>query len=94
MCTSPDVARLIGFGIFDLRRAHHDEERVVVALDFRPLVSRQCVFDREVVQAELFLNFSQERLRGFVEANPHECVGPLYHITDVVERHLSNLAAA
>ena len=41
----PHVARLAWLGIFDLRRAHDDEERVVIALNFRALMCGKRVFE-------------------------------------------------
>ena len=90
----PHVARLAWLGIFDLRSAHDDEERVVVALDFRPLMRGKRVFDGQIVEAELLLHFPQQRLVRLVEANPHERVGALDDIADVVERDLADLPPA
>jgi hypothetical protein len=87
----PHVARLAWLGIFDLRRAHDDEERVVIALNFRALMCGKRVFNGQIVEAELFLNLPQERLVRLVEANPHERVGALEHIADIVEGDLADL---
>ena len=54
------------------RRSQHHKEGVAVALDFRPLVTEQRIFDREWMQAELISDRLQfERIRS-VHADPAE----------------------
>ena len=88
-----DRAGLVRLQVFDLGRAQHDEERVLVTFDFGPLVRRKRVFDGELVEAELLLYLPKESLIGLVQANPHERVRAFEDVTDVVERDLADSAA-
>ena len=60
----------------ELRRAEHDEQRVVVLLDLGPLVGRMRVLDGEIVQAELPLHARQDvraRLMPPIQTNRSSC---------------------
>jgi hypothetical protein len=70
-----------------LRRTQHDEERVFVLLDFRPLMRLVGVFDGQVVQAELLLDAAEQCLVRLVEAEPDEAIVLLQHVLDAFDRH-------
>ena len=58
-----------------LRRPQHDEQRILVQLELRPLMRVVGVLDREIVQVELLLDLPQQRLARFVQAHPDEPSG-------------------
>ena len=60
------VSRLVDVA----RRPQHDEERVPVALELRPLVRHDGVLDGELVQAESARDLVQLLARGLVEPDP------------------------
>ena len=86
-------ARFRGLRLLDLSGAEHDEQRVLVTFELRPLVGRQRVLDREIVEPELLLHLAKQRLVGLEEANPHERVGAFDDVADVVERHVADAPA-
>ena len=70
MCVSPNSSWR---GDADhVRRPQHDEQRVLVELELRPLMRVVGVLDGEVVQAELLLHLPQHVLLGLVEPEPDE----------------------
>ena len=83
-------ARFSGLLILDLSGPEHDEQRVLVTFELRPLMGRQRVLDCEIVEPELLLHLAKERLVGLEEANPHDESGALDDVADVVERHVAD----
>ena len=81
------------FRFFDLSRAEDDEQRVLVALDLGALMRRERVFDREIVESELLLHLAKQRLVRLEEPDPHERVGALDDVADVIECHLADASA-
>ncbi len=67
------------------------EEVTGVAVELRPLVRRQRVFDRELVQAELIVELVEVFLRGGTEVHPHHRVGLLEVLGDVGDREIVGL---
>ena len=55
----------------ELRGARHDEQRIAILFDLRPLVGVVGVLDREIVQFELPLYAAQQRHVRFVQPDPH-----------------------
>ena len=76
-----------------LRGAQHDEQRVVVLLELRPLVGVVRVLDGEVVQVELALHLAQQLLGRLVQADPDEAPGPGQHLVDVGDLDVADARA-
>lgn len=58
----------------------------MVELEFRSLVRVECIFNGEVVQAELLLDLFQQRLVRLMQADPYKPLGcGLYPLLDVIE---------
>ena len=58
-----------------LRRARDNEQRVAVAFELGPLVRAAGVLDREVVEAELRLNPTQQRVPRLQQPDPDDVAG-------------------
>ena len=72
--------------VHQLRRVHDREQRTPVGLDLGPLVRVLGILDREVVQVELLLQLVEQRVVGFVQADPDEAaVVDRQHIADLVQ---------
>jgi hypothetical protein len=56
--------------------ARHDEQRVAILFDLRPLVGVVRVFNGEIVQLELPLHTGQKRHVRFVQPDPHHMARP------------------
>ena len=78
----------------ELRRPQHDEERIAVLLELRPLVGTERVLDREVVQAERLLEASQELFVGLLDADPHELIRLAEDVADLGDRDVPDLVPA
>ena len=59
----------------ELRGARHDEQRVAILLDLRPLMGVVGILDREVMQFELPLHAAQQRHIRLMQADPHHVAG-------------------
>ncbi len=85
----------VGFTVFDfvvlapLRGFDHDEQRIAVGLQLRPLVRAQRVFDRQIVQAELLLHLAHKRRFRLPEPQPDEGVRLFDHLADIVDGHFA-----
>ena len=77
----------------DLDRVQHDEQRVAVLLDLRPLVAVARVLDRELVQVELLLHLLELGLGGVLERHPDEAAGPREVVADLAHVDVGELAA-
>src|SRR4030095_6509795 len=77
----------------DVSGAQHEEDRVAVSLELRPLVGASGVLDREVVERELLLDLGEHLFVGLVEADPDEPTGLLEHLADVGDRDLADAQA-
>src|SRR6476619_7377495 len=64
-------------------RAKHDEETIPVLLDLRPLVRAMRILDGQVVKAKFLLDFAQQLLIGFEQADPDKPVLMLELFADV-----------
>jgi hypothetical protein len=60
----------------ELRGARHDEQRVAILVDLRPLVGVACVRDGKFVQVELLLHTGQESHIRFLQPDPHHMARP------------------
>ena len=82
-----DLAELDGFGLVDVAGGlQHDEQRLAVHLEFRPLVRLDSVFDRELVESERLSDVRELLGHGFVQADPCEDVGAEARRRRVVDR--------
>lgn len=60
----------------ELRGARHDEQRVAILVDLRPLVGVVCVSYGEIVQVELPLHTGQESHIRFMQPDPDYMARP------------------
>jgi len=79
--------------VLELRGARHDEQRVAILLDLRPLMRVIRVLDREVVQLELPLQAAQQRHVGFVQADPHHVIRLVAPACGLVDRNIGDASA-
>ena len=70
------------------------KKRVTVALELGPLMGQERVLDGQLVQAELLLHRLQELGARLVEPDPHEPVGELEDLADVLDGDVGHAAAA
>ena len=70
-----------------LHRTQHDEQRLLVLLELRPLMRAVRVLDREVMQPERPLHLLQQLLARLVEPEPHELVRRRHHDPEVLDLH-------
>jgi hypothetical protein len=63
-------------GLTKLGSAGNDEKTVAILLDLGPLMRLAGILDGKVVQTELSLDLSQERVARLQKADPHHMVGP------------------
>ena len=78
---------------FQVCGLQHDEERAAVDLDLGPLVCMVCVFDREFMQTELFLDLAQQRVVRLVQPEPDERIRLLDDFADVVNGDVAKALA-
>jgi hypothetical protein len=78
----------------ELGRPQDDEQRVFVSLELRPLVCGTRVFNREVVQTELPLDFFEDRRVRFVETDPDELPRLLERLAGVFQCEPADAATA
>src|SRR4051794_1831227 len=71
-------------------RARHDEERVVVLLELRPLMGVAGVLDRELVQAELRLHAGQKLVARLEEPDPHHMARAARPVARLLDRDVRN----
>ena len=76
-----------------LQQVKNDEQRVPVFLDLGALVAVPGVFDRQFVQAELFLHFVQFFRRGIDQRHPDEASGTGDVVADIGDRNIGQLGA-
>ena len=76
-----------------LRRARHDEQRVAILLDFRPLVGMVGVLDGEIVQVELPLHAAQQRHIRLVQSDPDHVSRPAAPVRGFIDRDIGNTPA-
>ncbi len=86
MATSPSISGASGVVGRGLERVQHDEQRIVVFLDLRPLVALVRVLDRERMEAELLGHLVDLVLRRLEQRDPDEAVGPRHVLADVGHR--------
>ena len=76
-----------------VRRAQHDEETIPVLLELWPLVRVMGILDGQVVKAKFFLNFAQQLLVRFEQANPDKSVFVFELFADVRNHHICHAHA-
>ncbi len=73
-----------------LRGARHDEQRVAILLDLRPLMGVLGILDREVVQLELALQAAEQRRVRLVQANPYNMARLAAPVRGIVDRDVGD----
>src|SRR6478609_6952645 len=74
--------------IDELRCAGDNEEGLAILLELRSLMRLLCIFDGEMVQVELLLDFVEQLVAGLEQSDPHDMSrlgSPLLGIRDRVE---------
>ena len=72
----------------------HDEQRRAVLVDLRPLVALLRVFDRQLVQAELFLQRRELGRLGILQRHPDEAIAPGEMRAHLGQRNVGELLSA
>jgi hypothetical protein len=75
--------------LYDLGGARHDEKRVAVLLDFWMLMRFACILDRQVVEAKLCLQASQELMAGLEQSDPNDMPWPCGPLPSLVDGDVS-----
>jgi hypothetical protein len=77
----------------ELRGARHDEQRVAILLDLRPLMGVVGILDRKIVQLELPLHALSTRHIRLVQADPDHVVGLAAPARGVIDRDVGDTPA-
>src|SRR5262249_25492697 len=67
---------------------HHNEKRIAVDLELRPLMSAERILDSEIVQPERPLNFAQKLFIGLMQPNPNKAAGTGRHLIELIDLHV------
>jgi hypothetical protein len=73
-----------------LRRVHHDEQRLAVDLELGPLMRLERILDREIMQAEALLHLAEDVLARLMQADPDEPPGLGLELGEAVDVEISD----
>ncbi|MNE58623.1 hypothetical protein D3C80_1536640 [compost metagenome] len=86
----------MGFAVLDFVLApvplcgfHHDKQRIAVGFEFGALVGTQCILNRQIMQAKLFLHLAHKGVLRLPQPKPDEGVRLFDDFADVINGHFT-----
>jgi len=76
-----------------MRRPQHDEHRVLVEFQLRPLVRVVSILDGKVVQSELLLHAAEDVLLRLVKSEPDELIAFFQRATNLPDTDVGDADA-